>query len=263
MAEKETTKKELITHIGLVLGISLAIILLFFYLYLPWTTNHGESITVPDIVGKTTTELEDFLDEKDLRYEINDSTYDPNVKPLTVMSQYPKPNSKVKEGRKIYVTIRAIKPPQVKMPQLVDASLLNAQMVLQSYGLVLGGLQYEPHYAENAVLKQLVNGRPIAAGTSIAKGTKVVLVVGSGTGEAIPFELPNFVNQPYDEASLTISGQGLSLGSVVYVENAKEAPGTVIRQKPEAGPGKQIKQGEIIDLWVAGPNPKQTAEDGQ
>jgi beta-lactam-binding protein with PASTA domain len=199
-------------------------------------------------------ELEDFLESKDLRYQINDSTYDPKVKPLTVMSQYPKPGSKVKEERKIYLTIRAIKPPQVKMPRLVDASLLNAQMVIQSYGLVLGKIEYSPHYAENAVLKQLVNGVEIAPGTSVSKGTRIDLVVGNGS-EDNPIDVPLLLKMPVDEALLVINGLGIEKGSVIYDPNSKEPVGTVIKQKPTPEPGKQIKAGEIIDLWISGPAP--------
>jgi beta-lactam-binding protein with PASTA domain len=255
-----TSKKEVLAHIGIIIGLFLAIVLFFFYVYLPYTTNHGESVTVPDLTGMKIDELEDFLDSKDLRYQINDSTYDPKVKPLTVLSQYPKPGSKVKEDRKIYLTIRAIKPPQVKMPALVDASILNAQMVIQSYGLVLGTITNSPHYAENVVLKQMVNGVEILPGTSVSKGTRIDLVIGNGSGDVV-VDIPSLLKMPLDEALLVINGLGVEKGSVIYDENSKEPVGTVIKQKPTAEPGKQIKAGEYIDLWVSGKKPENSNLD--
>lgn len=254
MFNKVNSNKEVLAHIGIIVGLFLAIILFFFYVYLPYTTNHGESVTVPDLTGMKIDELEDFLESKDLRYQINDSTYDPKIKPLTVMSQYPKPGSKVKEDRKIYLTIRAIKPPQVKMPRLVDASILNAQMVIQSYGLVLGKIEYSPHYAENAVLKQMVNGVEIAPGTSVSKGTRIDLVVGNGSGDIV-VDIPSLIKMPIDEALLVINGLGVEKGSVIYDDQSTTPTGTIIKQKPEPGPGKQIKAGEYIDLWVSGTAP--------
>ena len=262
MSENNNSKKEVLAHIGIIIGLFLAIILLFFYVYLPYTTNHGESVTVPDLTGMKLEELEDFLDSKDLRYQINDSTYDPKIKPLTVMSQYPKPGSKVKENRKIYLTIRAIKPPQVKMPRLVDASLLNAQMVIQSYGLVLGKIEYSPHYAENAVLKQMINGVEVVAGALVSKGIRIDLIVGNGSGQII-VDIPSLLKMPIDEALLVINGLGVEKGSIIYDENSKEAIGTIIKQKPTPEPGKQIKAGEYIDLGVAGPAPEKQAIDDE
>lgn len=260
MSDNNNSRKEVLAHIGIIIGLFLAIILFFFYVYLPYTTNHGESVTVPDLTGMKIDELEDFLDSKDLRYQINDSTYDPKVKPLTVMSQYPKAGSKVKEDRKIYLTIRAIKPPQVKMPRLVDASLLNAQMVIQSYGLVLGKIEYSPHYAENAVLKQMINGVEVKEGTSVSKGTRIDLLVGNGSGDIV-VDIPSLLKMPVDEALLVISGLGVEKGSIIYDKESKEPAGTVIKQKPAPEPGKQIKAGEYIDLWVSGPAPESAVID--
>ncbi|MEY5046857.1 MAG: hypothetical protein RLZZ175_216 [Bacteroidota bacterium] len=257
MADDKVAKSKLYTHIGLALGLSFVIIFGFFYVYLPWTTNHGDSVTVPDLTGMSAPELEEFLETKALKYELNDSTYDANIKPLTVISQYPKAGSKVKEGRKIYVTIRSVKPPQVKMPRLVDASLLNAQMVIQSYGLLMGKIEYVPHYAENAVLKQMVNGKEIKPGTSISKGTRVDLVIGNGSGD-VALDVPNLINMPIDEAKISLSGMGIEIGSIVYDEKSSEPKGAIIKQKPMTAPGVQIKQGESIDLWVSGPRPAES-----
>jgi len=246
------SKKDLFVHIGIVLSLFLALFLGFFFIWLPFTTNHGQTITVPDLKQMTTAELEDFLDEHELRFEVSDSTYVAGAQPLTVVSQYPRPGTKVKEDRKIYVTITTLTPPSIPMPKLVDQTLVSAQYALTSNGLLLGKLRYVPDLAQNMVLRQYLRGQEIAPGTSIPKGSVVDLDVGDGTGNT-KFPVPNVVGMPLDEAKLLLKGSDLQIGTILSVEDPEKPVGTVVRQNPKAGPGASIRVGEIVDLWVVGP----------
>ena len=241
----------LIKHVVFIGLTGFLLVLAFFYFYLPVATNHGESITVPDIIGLEYSDLEEFLTERELRFEINtDSGYSSEFPPLSVLKQYPEYGQKVKENRKIYVTLNATNPPEVRMPNLVDGSLKNAEMVLESYGLIRGEIIYEPDPARNAVLDQLYEGETIQEGTPIPKGSLIDLVVGDGIGRQI-FEMPEAIGLELEEAKILILGSSLSVGDITYVESETETPGTVISQDPE--PGIMVKIGQSIDLWVAGP----------
>ena len=78
------------------------IVILTFYIYFPFITKHGESITVPDLIGLNFSELEEFLSKRNLKYEIiSDSSFTTKFPPLTVIYQNPNKGMKVKEGRKI------------------------------------------------------------------------------------------------------------------------------------------------------------------
>jgi beta-lactam-binding protein with PASTA domain len=247
---KTSTKKDLLIHIGILLSLSAIIVLVFFFVYLPARTRHGESITVPDLTGMNVMQLEEFLNEKDLRFEA-DSDYVSNRPPLSVITQYPKAGSKVKEGRKIYVTIVAKNPPMVPMPNLVDFSLRSAQMVLQSAGLEAGELIYKPDLCQNCVLAQQVKGGDIKPGTRIPKGTKVDLVLGDGAGNQ-EFPVPNLIGKTLEEAKVILSGSDLVQGSIIYEQNSEKPVGTVFKQNPPAVEGNKIRMGEIVDLWVVG-----------
>ena len=90
----------------LIIGIIIILIILFvFYFYLPVTTHHGESITVPNIIGLVYDDLDEFLTDRNFRFEVNeDSGYNSSFPPLAVLKQYPEPGQKVKENRKIFLT---------------------------------------------------------------------------------------------------------------------------------------------------------------
>ena len=248
---KADTPLDVVKHIVLIAVAGLLLLLGFFYVYLPMTTHHGETITVPKVTGMNVADLENYLEERNLAYFVDDSSYRPSIRPFTVLVQDPAPGEKVKEGRKIYLQVSMKNPPVIKMPKLTDGSSKNAMLILKSYDLVVGQIQLVPDLAQNAVLKQLVNGKEIAPGAPIAKGTKVDLVVGDGQGNQT-FAVPDLVNMPEDEAVTLLVGQGLQKGEVFQVPAEEgQVTGTVVRQRPITGPDATIRMGQLVDIWVA------------
>ena len=91
----------------------------------------------------------------------------------TILEQDPEPGSKVKESRMLYLTLNAATAPPVKMPDLKDVSYRQAEAILQTFGLKVGIVTYQPDLAKNAVLKQLYKGQLIGAGEEIPKGSRI------------------------------------------------------------------------------------------
>lgn len=240
---------KILINLAIVLAVTVALVLSFFYIYLPATTNHGETITVPDLNGMTYDQLEQFLTSRNLRYEVTDSSFSGDYPPLAVLRQEPRAGSKVKENRKIYVWLNAENPPKVKMPRLIDGSVKNAQIVLESYQLLLGDIQYVPDLAQNAVLEQWYDGKKIEEGTYVPKGSKIDLVVGDGLGNQV-LPVPNVLGMEKDEAEILIVGSGLKVGTVIYQTTTETLPGTIIKQTPPGG--GNIRIGETVDIWVSG-----------
>jgi len=251
---KAQNKRDVLLHLLLVICLGIILLLVFFYLYLPFTTNHNQTVTVPNLVGMNLKEVEDYLKERELDFVIEDSVYKPDAKPLTVSAQFPYPDGKVKKGRKIFLSIYSLKPPIVKMPKLVGRSLVNAQTELENAGLRLGKVDYKPDIQQNAVLEQIYNGAAIVEGADIPKGSKVDLVVADGLGTQ-EFDVPDLKGLLLEEAELNVNGSNLQLGVVVYDPTSTDTPGVVFKQKPEAGEGNKIRAGSVIDIWVSGEDP--------
>lgn len=246
------TIPDLLIQIGIILTLLGVLFLGFFFVYLPFTTNHGQTITVPDLSKLSLDEMKNILDDRDLRYEVSDCTFVAGAQPLTVIQQYPRANAKVKEGRKIYVTITKRVAPMVSMPNLVSMIDRSAALTLKSLGLEEGDRTYVPDVAKNSVLRQLYNGKEIAPGTPVAKGSRIDLEIGDGLGNTM-FEIPNVVGLQLDEAEAAIRGSNLKVGTKISVEDPEKEVGTVVRQRPEARSGERIRVGETMDLWVVGP----------
>jgi beta-lactam-binding protein with PASTA domain len=228
----------------LALIIIVILIVIFFFSYLPRATNKGETITVPNIEGMQINQLESFLGSKDLRFEVNDSSYSSEQPPLAVLKQYPHAGAKVKEGRKIFISINRINPPTVPVPNLVDGSVVNARAVLQSNELKLGRI-VEVAGPFNVVKEMKYKGAHIEPNVRVPKGSVVDLVVESGHGG--DDKVPVMVGQEYEDAKFYILGLNLNV-DVELVEDTVGYTPVVLKQKPEAG--QKFKVGDIVTIWI-------------
>lgn len=254
--------KNLILMIG---GVSLIIFFLF-YIYFPIKTNHGDTITVPNLIGMELKDIDEFLSDRDLRYEIlDDSSYSSEYPPYSILQQNPSENEKVKENRKIYLTLNSSIPPKIKMPKIINGSVKNAQLILKSYDLKLGEITYVPDMARNAVLKMFIEGDSVSENDLVLKGSIVDLEVGNGLGNQI-FDTPDLINLDLEEAKFTIIGSGLRLGNIIYQDSGYynnkilDEEGNEIFEKVWVNPGKvfrqspikstKVKIGRRINLWI-------------
>jgi beta-lactam-binding protein with PASTA domain len=166
-----------IKHLMFSVG-GLIIVLWLLFVSLSSYTHHGETAEVPDFKGKSIVELPDFIKDKDLRYVIIDSIYDPKQKPGTIFKQDPEVKSLVKHNRIVYLYVISTQAPQIAMPKLVDRSTRQALFMIESYGLKIGIVKEVAADCKGCVVKQLFNGQEIVAGHPIKKGSKIDLEIG-------------------------------------------------------------------------------------
>ncbi|MFN3840880.1 MAG: PASTA domain-containing protein [Cyclobacteriaceae bacterium] len=242
-----TTFGGLLLSLALTAGTGLLLLLFYFYIYLPSATNHGETITVPNIEGMTLDDLNEFLVKRNLRYEVNDSAYSEEFPPLTVLKQYPQAGSKVKENRVIYLSINRVNPPSVPLPDLTDGSLINAEAVLRGNELKRGRIHLVRGPFLNLVKEMRFEGKKIEPGTRIPKGSVIDLVVEDGGSNVVP--MPDVIGYTLEDAKIPIFGSNLNLGQIHLVgDTLAVSPIVVLKQKPSAK--ENIKVGDVVELWV-------------
>ena len=243
---KSNTLGGLFLHLVLAATVLIVLSVLYFYAYLPHITNHGESITVPSVEGLSITKVEDFLADHDLRYEVNDSSYSAEYPPLTVLKQYPAAGAKVKENRKIFVSVNRKNPPTVKMPDLIDGSLTNAEAVLRGSELKRGKIRLVSGPFLNVVKEMQIDGNKVVPGVLVPKGTMVDLVVMDGGSNKLP--TPNVLGFNYEDAKVNILGSNLNIGDVTLVGDTTDLRPVILKQKPT--PGEIIMVGDVVDVWI-------------
>ena len=160
--------KAFLKHLILYL-VFIAMVCLIITFWLSSYTSHGKTIKVPDFTGVKLGDLDNFISDKSVKYLVVDSIYDTKSPKGTVIKQEPEPKAEVKDGRTIYLYVNSLMPPSVVMPKLIDRSLRQAQAMLTTYGLKLGKVKFVPDQCANCVLDQLVKGKKITQGESIAK----------------------------------------------------------------------------------------------
>lgn len=209
-------------------------------------TRHGQMILLGDFIQKPLTELEVFADDNSLEVIVNDSVYDPDLDPGTIKVQDPLPNTNVKKGRKVYVTIVSTLPENVSMPNLIDLSLRQAVETVETAGLRTERLVFVDGDFHNAVSGQQFNGMHINAGKKIPRGSKITILVQKGY-ESGSISVPKLMGMSPSEAYRAVFGSGLNTGKIEFTEHANPSQSTVYKQYPNAG--ASLPAGSKINIW--------------
>jgi beta-lactam-binding protein with PASTA domain len=246
--------KHFLKHLGLV-ALAYLVIVSITVFYLDSSTNHGEQIVVPNLIGKNVNSVKAELEELGLQYEVLDSIYDPSKAEGTILDQDPDPTKfslvHVKEGRIIRVRVSK-KSRLVEMPSLVDKSQRFAESILENRGLKFR-IEYKPtNEANGAVLEQLYKGRMVKEGSRIPIGSTITLIVGKNdAGE--PTEIPNLYGMTIFEAKDRLAQLG-SFGFLPVCEECLTYEDSVAAriesQSPEYIEGILIPAGSTITVYA-------------
>lgn len=214
-------------------------------------TNHDEKITVPDFTGLTFKDAQELAQQSLIKVKISDTTYSDQTKRGLIAAQIPSMASIIKSERTVYLTINSLSAELVVMPNFKGASLRQAMVDCEIYGLKIGELSYIPDIAKNNVLGQKVNGVEIAAGTLIEKGSLIDLTLGMGLSNEKVF-IPLVVNKSFLDADSMLRAKYLNTGAIFFdetVETAEDSAAALIfQQQPEAF-GDNFRPGDFVDLW--------------
>lgn len=241
--------KKIIINLLIIFGLSILLGFVFLKIYLPTYTNHGETVSVPDLSGYTFEEAVRLLEQTGLQYEVSpDSSFSTDAPALAVLKQIPASGSQVKSGRKVFLTLNARNAPIIKMPDLVNIQLKNVQEMLANIGLERGDIIYVPDIGINVVLEMRYRGVTIQEGFEVPKGARIDLVVGDGMGNQI-LSVPSLIGLPEEDAEFLVLGSGLRVGNKNYVASDSVATGQVFLQSPAAG--TEVRTGEIVEIWIS------------
>jgi len=238
------------------LGLAIVIVVGLIMILLIWLniyTRHGQARSVPDFYGLTMEKTMKLAKKNKLRYQVIDSVYTTIVPKGCVVEQNPKAGFKVKKRRRIMLTINAFNPEMVGVPNLVALPKRQAIAVIQGAGLVMGQLRYIPDQSIDLVIRQLHNGKEVAEGDSLQKGSIIDLVLGKGlSNERTP--VPDLVGMKLERARNTILGGSLNLGTYNYDKSIVTAQDTlnafVYKQNPEYKESARLQLGSAVYLWL-------------
>jgi beta-lactam-binding protein with PASTA domain len=146
------------------------------------TTNHGDFETVPDLKGKSINVAQVELEDNNLVMQIQDSAnYNPDYPKFSVIEQDPVAGAKVKEDRKIYITLNPSGYRKIRVPDgLIDKTYRQVKPTLEALGFKVGKIIYVDNIGKDMVLRLSHKGTAIESGDKLPKTSVIDLVLGNG-----------------------------------------------------------------------------------
>ncbi len=168
------------------------------YLATALFTKHGRSVQVPGVENLSYTEAIARLHSRGLKVDIRDSLYRDDVRPGFVIEQFPKSNSMVKPGRKIFLYINAVHPKEV----ILDDDNHPNELALKGVSERTALAKFEELGFRNVrtvkvlgttdrVVKILANGKPIRKMQKVPVNASIVIEVSDGRLSDIQDSLTN------------------------------------------------------------------------
>lgn len=217
-----------------------------------WGLLFGEEVTVPNVVNLSLNEAKEILDAQGLGLTVINRIYSESVEQDHIISQDPKPNEKVKKGRKIGVVL-SLGAEKVEVPRLIGKNQDDIRIILLNEGLELGQVDKidDPDVPEGVVISQ----EP-APGKKVPVGSQVDVTVSTGK-EKKTIIMPNLIGSNLDDARSSLESIGLTLGQVDQQDSDRYFPGRIISQSVPAG--QLVESGQEISVVISkgpGPYPK-------
>lgn len=221
-------------------------------IFLGAVTHHGDQSSVPDFTGMSVAEATSAARKVGMRTEVVDSIYVKRMHRGSVVRQEPKAGSTVKEGRRIQLTINAVTPKSIPMPNLVGYSLRSAAAALSSQGLELGKLVYVDDIATNNVLRQIYRNYEIKPGKMIPSESRIDLVLGLNESEC-ETSVPDLTGMKYRRAVDVIHDNSLNVGNVIYASGIKtyaDSVNAVVRRQNPEPLTASIPRGHNVTIYL-------------
>ena len=251
--------KNVLLAIALVVGLVLLANVL-----LAVITQHNKEIAVPDFTNMTWNEARKAASDAGVRVILADSVYVRRLRPGVVYLQTPNAGDHVKRGRRIRLTTNTTVPKEIAMPSLVGFSMRQAKAELTRNGLVLGRLIYTRDIATNNVLRQQRGGVDIKAGTPVASGTTINLVLGLNPNDNMTY-VPKLLGKQYLPAVDQTLESSLNVGTLHFDETVKtyadSVSAFVYQQRPSAS--EKVRMGSEVTMSLTTNPDKLPAQGGK
>lgn len=223
---------------------------LFVFLYIidsfviPAFVHNRASLIVPNVIGLNEQQGSNVIKKSELKAVISSEIYSSTYPKGYIIKQLPKSGLKVKSNRPIYLTVSKGNE-TVKMPNLINASLRNARVILINMGMSIGVISYE--FSEN-IPKDSIMTQSIPANRIIPYGEIINIIISRGS--EINSNVPNLIGIESQNIEEYVKSFGFVMGSVNYRKDETFAPGTIIEQFPAAN--SVAPNGSIINIVVNG-----------
>lgn len=232
-------------------------------------THHGESVQVNDFTGMYVADAKKQGRSKDFRFEVIDSVWMEGKPSGLILSQEPKPLARVKEGRKIYVTVTG-NPGPVRLPvwsqSSYDYDRYSNKLARLGIKSRVKRRVFDNRQAANTILYLIYDGKKVTEqqvkkGFDVMMGSTLEFVVTERLSNEM--EVPQLLCMTFDAAQFLVSSSNLNVGQVFKDESVTDRNSAyVYRQEPAYASGLTIQMGAQINVWLTQALPDGCTTDG-
>ncbi|WP_322780216.1 Stk1 family PASTA domain-containing Ser/Thr kinase [Frankia sp. Cas4] len=200
------------------------------------------TVRVPPLVGLDRATAERTLTEAGLAVVFDDAATSDTFTEGRVMEQNPASTAEVKPGSTVRVRLSLGKA-KVHVPDVATLSVTEAQSRLTRQQL---NVTPTPRQEANAAIAagNVIRTDP-AAGTELAQGTAVTLIVSTGPATVT---MPYVIQLTFEQARSQLQALGLTVNRA-DINDDTVAAGSVVRTSPD--PGQQVNRGSTVTLFVS------------
>jgi beta-lactam-binding protein with PASTA domain len=227
-----------------ILGIFVLGVVLFNFVLMPLLIHQYNTVIVPDVLGVSEKQAVRFTDRVSLKLKVIRSEHNSEVPAGYVISQSPRANDNIKEGRTVSVVLSLGQKMQ-RVPELKGLSLRQGRIMLKRNKLRIGRVARILTEGDAA---ELLTASTPAAGHELAEGEAVDVLVSVG-GKKRSLLMPDLSGQDLLFIKEKLERLGFRVSSVRYEYQKGTYPNTIIDQSPV--PGAQIREGDSIELVAA------------
>lgn len=240
------------------------ILIILFWVGLIWGTlsyfesytKKGEEVEVPNLITNNINDINSFLTGKDLKYEVIDSIYNPNLLEGTIVYQDPMATDstglKVKNGRTL--KLRVSKQTRlVEIPYVISKSRRFAETSLTTKGLRTKTTFVPSTEDQGSVVDQKWNGKSVTRKQMAPINSIIELYVGEKSGSELVL-IPDLNGLTINEAENRLKGGESSLRLFAVCgtcENAQDSlTARIHNQTPVAGDSSKAPAGSTITVFA-------------
>jgi beta-lactam-binding protein with PASTA domain len=205
----------------------------------------GETVTVPDVAGKTVAQARTELAKKDLSVAQRGSEFNDTLERGLIIKQDPAPGSRIRVTKVVQVVTSAGSQ-SVKVPDLLNKSLDDVLTLLQASGLYKGKLSqiHTSRYPAGRVIAQ----KP-APDEVVERNAQVGLLLSQG-GREDRYVMPDLlVGLRADRVIAWLKGMDFKIADIQYRYYPGRSSGYIVGQFPPAG--SKIQKRNLITLEVS------------
>lgn len=202
----------------------------------------GDTVEVPDVVGMTTSEATQAIEQAGFSVGTTESVYTDEMEAGRVFKQSPKGKDKAKKGSKINLTVSQGKE-QIDVPDVRGMSQAEASNAITQAGFAVGKISEQE--SDGVESGKVISTDP-AGGSKANKGSTINIVISKG---AESVSVPNLVGLSISEATSKAQAAGFTIYQSGSDYSSQYAEGLVMSQSPTSG--QKASKGSAIAYVVS------------